>query len=240
MTEVLIPQHVAIIMDGNGRWAKRRNLPRIFGHKEGVSAVKRITKHAAKREIKYLTLFAFSTENWLRPKEEVSALMNLLDEYIESELRTIIEENIIFKVSGQIGKIPIKTRKKLKNAINVSSENTGMTLNLALSYGGQTELFEAAVKFSKYCIDNKLNPEDLTKDDYRNFLYHPEIPDIDLLIRTSGEKRISNFMLWRISYAELYFTNTLWPGFYEDEFDIALEDYATRQRRFGRTDEQIK
>ena len=240
MIETLIPKHVAIIMDGNGRWAKRRNLPRIFGHKEGVRAVKRITEHAVKRNIRYLTLYAFSTENWLRPKEEVSALMGLLDEYIDSELKTIIERNIIFKVSGQIERIPENTRKKLINAIENSAGNSGLTLNLALSYGGQIELYEAAVKFTKYCIENKINPEDLSKNDFRNFLYHPEIPDIDLLIRTSGEKRISNFMLWRISYSELYFTDTLWPGFFEDEFDLALDDYATRQRRFGKTDEQVK
>ena len=240
MIETLIPKHVAIIMDGNGRWAKRRNLPRIFGHKEGVRAVKRITEHAVKRNIKYLTLYAFSTENWLRPKEEVLALMGLLDEYIDSELKTIIERNIIFKVSGQIERIPENTRKKLINAIENSASNSGLTLNLALSYGGQIELYEAAVKFTKYCMENRVNPEDLSKNDFRNFLYHPEIPDIDLLIRTSGEKRISNFMLWRISYSELYFTDTLWPGFFEDEFDLALDDYATRQRRFGKIDEQVK
>jgi undecaprenyl diphosphate synthase len=234
-----IPHHIAIIMDGNGRWAKRRGLPRIVGHREGVKAVKRIVTHATKRDIKYLTLFAFSTENWLRPKEEVSALMKLLDEYLDSELNLIIEQNIIFKVSGQLYLIPDGTRKKLENAIEKSKNNTGMVLNLALSYGGHTEIVDAVKSLVKDYKDKNLEIDNITEKEFAKYLYNPDIPVIDLLIRTSGEKRISNFMLWRVAYAELYFTETLWPGFFEDEFDLALDDYATRIRRFGKTDEQI-
>lgn len=233
-----LPQHVAIIMDGNGRWAKRRGLPRIFGHREGVKAVKRIVKHAAVCGIKYLSLFAFSTENWLRPAEEINALMKILSEYIDNELTNIINENIKLTVSGRIETLPENIVAKLDNARQLSRENTGLNLNLCLSYGGRHEIIDAAVKFAMDCSENE---EDLERADkiFENYLYTPEIPDVDLLIRTSGEKRISNFMLWRLAYAELYFTQTLWPGFFEDEFDLALEEYAARIRRFGKTDEQI-
>lgn len=233
-----LPQHVAIIMDGNGRWAKRRGLPRIFGHREGVKAVKRIVKHSAACGIKYLSLFAFSTENWLRPAEEINALMKILSEFIDNELTNIINENIKLTVSGRIETLPENNVAKLDNACQLSSENTGLNLNLCLSYGGRHEIIDAAVKLAR---DYSENEKDLERADkiFENYLYNPEIPDVDLLIRTSGEKRISNFMLWRLAYAELYFTQTLWPGFFEDEFDLALEEYATRIRRFGKTDEQI-
>ncbi len=234
-----IPKHVAIIMDGNGRWAKRRGLPRIFGHREGVKAVKRIVTHAANTGINVLSLFAFSSENWLRPSDEVTALMKLLSEFIDKELNNIIEQNIKLVVSGRIQMLPEDVCKKLTNAINVSSQNTGLILNLCLSYGGRQEIVDAAKAFAVKFSEG--DPFDDNIDKYfSNFLYNPELGDIDLLIRTSGEMRISNFMLWQLAYAELYFTQTLWPGFYEDEFDMALEEYSARIRRFGKTDEQIR
>lgn len=232
------PRHIAIIMDGNGRWAKRRGLPRIFGHREGVKAVKRIVSHAAEAGIKYLSLFAFSTENWSRPKEEVSTLMKLLNDYLHKELETIIKEGISLKISGRIEMLPEKTREKLLNAVQLSENNTRMVLNLCLSYGGRAELIDAAIKVAKDVKEGNLSLDEVEKS-FENYLYMPELPDVDLLIRTSGELRISNFMLYKIAYSELYFTQTLWPNFYEDEFDMAIDEYQTRQRRFGKTDEQV-
>ncbi len=234
-----LPNHVAIIMDGNGRWAKRRGLPRIFGHREGVKAVKRIVTHAANTGISALSLFAFSSENWLRPKDEVTSLMKLLSEFLDNELNNIIKQNIKLVVSGRMQLLPEDVREKLLNVMNMSSLNTGLTLNLCLSYGGRQEIVDAAKAYCRMLSENEA--VEMNNDDFfRNFLYNPELADIDLLIRTSGEKRLSNFMLWQLAYAELYFTQTLWPGFYEDEFDLALDEYSTRIRRFGRTDEQIR
>lgn len=233
-----IPLHVGIIMDGNGRWAKKRLLPRVMGHREGVKTVKRIVEHAANVGVKYLSLFAFSTENWLRPAEEVSTLMNLLDKYIDSEMKTILEKGICFKVSGDISKLREPTRNKLIELINSSKTNTKMTLNLALNYGGRDEIVKAAVSLAKDFASGKID-EDNLPNLFHRYLYNPDIPDIDLLIRTSGEVRISNFMLWRIAYSELYFTKVLWPDFSEKDFDDAIEDYNKRIRRFGKTDEQI-
>lgn len=232
------PNHIAIIMDGNGRWAKRRGLPRIFGHREGVKAVKRIVSHAAKIGVKCLSLFAFSTENWNRPKEEVSTLMKLLNDYLQKELDTIIKEGICLKISGRTEMLPDKTREKILKAVKLSENNTKMVLNLCLSYGGRAELVDAAVKIAIDVKNGKLDINDVEKS-FENYLYVPELSDVDLLIRTSGELRISNFMLYKIAYSELYFTQTLWPNFYEDEFDLAIDEYQTRQRRFGKTDEQV-
>ncbi|MGA1862408.1 isoprenyl transferase [Deferribacter thermophilus] len=228
------PLHVAIIMDGNGRWAKKRNLPRIFGHKAGMNAVEKIVPYAAKKGIKYLSLFAFSTENWLRPKEEVEGLMEILSEFIDKEFNKIMENNIKIVVSGRLEQIPEIPRTKLLNLMEKSEKNRGMVLNLALSYGGRSEIVDAVNKIIKSDI------KEVQEDSFVKYLYNPEIPDVDLLIRTSGEMRISNFMLWRLAYAELYFTDVLWPDFNEEEFDKALNDYANRSRRFGMTDEQIE
>lgn len=234
-----LPKHVGIIMDGNGRWAKRRGLPRIFGHREGVKAVKRIVSYAAERGIKYLSLFAFSTENWNRPKEEVSALMKLLNEYLQKEINELIEKGVSLRVSGRIDMLPGETRQQLIDAIELSKNNNKLILNLCLSYGGRTEIIDAAKNAAMDLASGKLTLEEFDQN-FDKYLYNPDIPDIDLLIRTSGEQRISNFMLYRIAYSELYFTQTLWPGFYEDEFDLAIDEYQTRQRRFGKTDEQVK
>lgn len=232
------PGHVAIIMDGNGRWARRRGLPRIFGHREGVKAVKRIVTHAAKLDIKYLSLFAFSAENWLRPADEINALMRLLGEFLEKEIGNIIDQNIRLITSGRTNMLPADLKSMLSEAVNLSSQNDKLTLNLCLSYGGRQELIDAA---KQYAYEYKTDPEiEYNLDEnFHKYLYTPDLPNIDLLIRTSGEKRLSNFMLWQMAYAELYFTQTLWPGFYEDEFDLAVDEYLTRIRRFGKTDEQI-
>lgn len=233
MTNDKNPLHVAIIMDGNGRWAKQRNLPRIFGHRAGMESVNKIVSYASKLGIKYLSLFAFSTENWLRPKDEVNGLMEILSEFIDKKFNEIIDKNIKLVVSGRLEQIPDEPRSKLEKLIDASSNNSGMVLNLALNYGGRSEIVDAVNKILKSGL------KEIKEEDFKDFLYNPEIPDVDLLIRTSGEMRISNFMLWRLAYAELYFTEVLWPDFDEKEFDKALDNYKSRVRRFGMTDEQI-
>lgn len=232
--------HVAVIMDGNGRWAKKRGLPRAFGHKEGVAAVKRLVTYAAGLGVGYLSMFAFSMENWLRPKEEITLLMKLLDDYVDSERRLVMENNIRFVTSGRLEMIRESTREKLVNLTKDSSANKGMVLNLVVSYGGRSEICDAAKKAAQEVKAGKIQPEDIDGDLLASKLYNPDIPNIDLLIRTSGEHRISNFMLWRLAYAEFYFTDILWPDFGEKEFDAALEDFSKRVRRFGKTDEQLK
>jgi undecaprenyl diphosphate synthase len=237
--KVNFPHHVAIIMDGNGRWARMRGLPRVAGHKAGVNVVKEIVRHSSHSGLPYLTLFAFSTENWLRPKDEVDELMSLLNFYLEKELPKAFEDNIKFLVSGRISNIPSEIKNKIYEAIENSKKNTGMTLNLALSYGGREEIIDA-IKNVIVAYENKLiELQNFNEDIFERYLYNPDLPDVDLLIRTSGEKRISNFMLWKIAYTELYFTDTLWPDFTTREFDEAIEDYLKRRRRFGLTDEQI-
>lgn len=231
--------HIAIIMDGNGRWAKKRGYPRFLGHKEGVKAVKKIITHAAKNHLKALSIFAFSAENWLRPKEEVSFLMNLLDEYVASEWDTITQNNIRFIISGKISLIPEKTKQSLIKLTEETKNNTGLLLNMALSYSSQDEFVDCIKNIAYQVQKGIINIDDISKDTIRNNLYNSELPDVDLLIRTSGEQRISNFMLWRISYAELYFTDKLWPDFNEEDFDKAIEEFNKRVRRFGKTDEQL-
>ena len=231
--------HIAIIMDGNGRWAKKRGLPRFLGHKEGVKAIKKIITYAAENHLKALSIFAFSAENWLRPKEEVSFLMNLLDEYVTSEWDTLTKNNIRFMISGRISLIPEKTRNSLIKLREETKNNTGMILNMALSYSAQDELVDCMKAIAYKVKEGSLNIDDISKDTIKDNLYNNELPDVDLLIRTSGEQRISNFMLWRISYAELYFTDKLWPDFNEHDFDTAVKEFSKRVRRFGKTDEQL-
>lgn len=234
-----LPRHVAIIMDGNGRWARLRSLPRVAGHKAGVNIVREVVKHSLSKGLPFLTLFAFSSENWLRPKDEVSELMNLLNFYLDNELPKVFEDNIKFIVSGRIVNIPSNIRDKIFSAVENSKNNTAMTLNLALSYGGREEIVDAVKKLLIDYNNNIIDVENLNEKIFSNYLYNPELPDIDLLIRTSGEKRISNFMLWKLAYTELYFTDTLWPDFTTVEFETAIKDYLKRKRRFGLTDEQI-
>lgn len=239
MPQGLDKLHIAIIMDGNGRWAKKRGLPRFLGHKEGVKALKKIITYAAKNNLKTLSIFAFSAENWLRPQEEVTFLMRLLDEYIASEWSSITDNNIQFVVSGNIELIPEKTRNSILELVETTKNNKGLILNMALSYSSQDEFVSCVKSIASKVKNNELSIDDINKDTISNNLYNSQLDDIDLLIRTSGEKRISNFMLWRISYAELYFTDVLWPDFNEKEFEKAIDEFNKRVRRFGMTDEQI-
>lgn len=239
MPDIKIPEHLAIIMDGNGRWAKKQGQPRAAGHKKGAEVVRDIVKYTSGLGVKYLTLYTFSMENWLRPKEEVSFLMELLEAYLGSEVTELDNSNIKLAVSGRTHLLPEKTKAVVDSAVERLSGNTGMVLNLALSYGGRSEIVDAAKKMAELVIQGELELSKIERDEFGQFMYNPEIPDIDLLIRTSGEIRISNFMLWRAAYSELYFTDCLWPEFSKKIIDEAFEEYSSRVRRFGMTDEQV-
>lgn len=248
-----IPHHVAIIMDGNGRWAKKQGVKRIFGHQSAVKAVRETVEAAAEIGVKYLTLFAFSTENWQRPQEEVNALMELLVSTLKKELKTLKDNQIRLKTIGDISDLPIKCQDELNFVIQSTQNNNRMDLILALSYGGRDDILRAAFRFVEYVFENSLDYTtelfksrrevilnfDLTEELFKSFLSTKDIPDPDLLIRTSGEYRISNFLLWEIAYAELYFTDTLWPDFRKKDLMLAIKDYQKRERRFGKTSEQI-
>ncbi len=230
-----LPEHVAIIMDGNGRWALKRGKKRFFGHQKGVKAAKRIVEFVVSQlEIKYLTLFVFSYENWGRPKREVNFLMSLLHDFIESELKNIIEKEIRLRVLGELSGLPAKVEESLRKAVKRSSTNERLNLNLAINYGGRQEITRAVKKILELCQNNKIKKDEINQELFRKYLYTAQIPDPDLIIRTSGEKRISNFLLWQSAYAEFWTTETLWPDFSEDELLEAIEDYQGRQRKFGR------
>ena len=235
-----IPQHVAIIMDGNGRWAKRQGLARMFGHRQGVETVHRITEAAAELGISYMTLYAFSTENWNRPKEEVDALMALLVDTIAKETPTLMRNNIRLQTIGDLSRLPQITRERFVACIEETSVNTGLTLVIALSYSARWELIQAARKIATAVKDGNLLVEDINEEIISGYLTTSNMPDPDLLIRTSGELRISNFLLWQLAYSELYFTNCLWPEFTTEEFYRAIVDYQSRERRFGKTSEQVR
>lgn len=234
-----IPRHIAIIMDGNGRWAKKQGLARMFGHKQGVETVHRITEAAAELGIGYLTLYAFSTENWNRPKEEVDALMALLVDTIVKETPTLMKNNIVLQTIGDISRLPEATRKKFLECIEQTSQNTGLTLIIALSYSARWELIQAAKNIASAVEQGQLRLEEINEEVLANHLTTANVPDPDLLIRTSGELRISNFLLWQLAYSEMYFTSCLWPEFTNEEFYHAIVDYQSRERRFGKTSEQI-
>ncbi len=234
-----LPKHVAIIMDGNGRWAKKRGNSRVFGHKNGVKAVRAVTEAAAELEIGYVTLYAFSTENWNRPKLEVDALMSILVSTISSETKTLMKNNVKLGVIGCITNLPKDVHRKLMECINETSQNTGLTLNLALSYSSRWEITDAVRKIAEQVQSNQLKLEDINADLISNNLTTANVPDPELMIRTSGELRISNFLLWQLAYAELYFCDTLWPDFQKEDFYEALLDFQSRERRFGKTSEQL-
>jgi len=234
-----MPRHVAIIMDGNGRWAKQHGMARMFGHKSGVETVHTITEHATRLGIEYLTLYAFSTENWNRPKEEVDALMALLVDTIGKETPTLMKNNVRLMTIGGLERLPEKTRLKMEQCVRETSVNTGLNLVLALSYSSRWELTRMAQTLAQRVKDGELRVQDITEETISDSLTTAGIPDPDLLIRTSGELRISNFLLWQLAYAELYFTPCLWPDFTVEEFDRAIIDYQHRERRFGKTSEQI-
>jgi undecaprenyl diphosphate synthase len=228
-----IPLHVAIIMDGNGRWAKKRALPRIMGHKKGVKAVQDTVEFAREIGIKALTLYAFSKENWQRPQEEVNALMELLIEYLDSQLEKLLKNRIALKTIGETHLLPEKVRDKLNLTIEKTRNNKDMTLVLALSYSSQSEIVRAAKKFAAMCIKKEDIPDSLNEEKFKALLDTSGLPELDLIIRTSGELRLSNFLLYQAAYAELYMTKTMWPDFDKQEFVKALNDYAARERRFG-------
>jgi undecaprenyl diphosphate synthase len=235
-----LPKHIAVIMDGNGRWAKSKGKARVFGHKNGVESVRAITKGAAEIGIEYLTLYAFSTENWNRPKAEITALMTLLVLTISKETKTLNKNNVRLHTIGNLDNLPNNCSNELKNAIESTKNNTGLNLILALSYSARWEITEAAKKIAKEVESNNLIPEDITEDTLMNHLCTSAFPDPELLIRTSGECRISNFLLWQIAYSELYFTPTLWPDFRKKDLEEAIISYQQRERRFGKISEQLE
>jgi len=234
-----IPSHVAIIMDGNGRWAKKKGKLRVFGHSNGVNSVRETIEAAAEIGVKVLTLFAFSTENWSRPKKEVDTLMSLLATSLRRELKSLQKNKIQLRAIGAIENLPNRTQKELNEVIQKTKNNDRMILNLALSYGSRAEIVNAVKNISKKVVNNDLNIENIDEKVINNHLYTFSLPDVDFLIRTSGEQRISNFLLWQIAYAELYFTKTLWPDFKKQDFYTAIVEYQERERRYGKTSEQI-
>ena len=235
-----LPKHLAIIMDGNGRWAKQQGLLRAFGHEKGTNSVRTTVETCAKLGIENLTLYAFSTENWNRPKLEVDTLMNLLIKSLKKELKTLEENDIKLNSIGNIDKLPKSAQKKLLEVINKTKENKRMTLTLALSYGSREELISSIKTIANKVKNNIISIETIDESIINQHLYTHNLPDVDLLIRTSGEHRISNFLLWQIAYAELFFTDVLWPDFTEEHLYEAIISYQKRERRFGKTSEQIK
>jgi len=235
-----LPNHIAIIMDGNGRWAELKGKPRVFGHKNGVTSVKDVIEGCREIGVNYLTLYAFSTENWNRPKLEVRTLMALLVSSLRKELNTLVKNNIKLNTIGNIENLPEKAQAELAEVVEKTKNNTSLTLTLALSYGSREEIVNVIRNISKKVVNNQLAIEEINENIINNHLYTFSLPDVDLLIRTSGEKRISNFLLWQIAYAELYFTNTLWPDFRKENLFNAIVDYQQRERRFGKTSQQIE
>ncbi|WP_075603462.1 isoprenyl transferase [Saccharicrinis aurantiacus] len=234
-----LPQHVAIIMDGNGRWAKKKGNSRMFGHKHGVKAVKRVIEAGAELELGYITVYAFSTENWNRPKLEVDALMALLVSTISAETETLVKNNVRLKVIGGVDNMPKKVQKKLQECIENTDHCTGLTLNLALNYSSRWEITEAVKSIAQSVKSNDLNVDEIDANLFSSRLTTGGIPDPELMIRTSGELRLSNFLMWQLAYAELYFCDVLWPDFTKENFYEALFDYQSRERRFGKTSEQL-
>ena len=228
-----LPRHVAIIMDGNGRWAKQRHLPRVEGHRQGAESARTIIRVAGELGIKYLTLYAFSVENWNRPKDEVDALMKYLVHYLKSETSELNKNNVRLEVIGQIYRLPENVQEHLKKSIATLSKNNGLTLIMALSYGGRTEIVDAVRSIAAKVKKGELEPAEITEQVFAEHLYTRQWPDPDVLIRTSGEMRVSNFLLWQISYAELVVTPTLWPDFRKPQLYEAMEEYSRRHRRFG-------
>ncbi len=234
-----LPRHIGIIMDGNGRWARKRMLPRIAGHREGVKAVDRIVSHASRMGIKALTLYSFSLENWSRPREEVNALMDILVEFLERELNRILREGIRFNAIGHLEDLPHFAQDWVKRAIEETADRDGMVLTLALSYSARREIADAAKELAREAVAGKISPDDIDEIDIARNLYTANLPELDLLIRTSGELRLSNYLLWQAAYAELFFTDSYWPEFGPREFEEAVLSFQARVRKFGLTEEQV-
>ena len=235
-----LPKHIAIIMDGNGRWAKQKGMMRVFGHENGSKAVREAVEASARIGIENLTLYAFSTENWNRPKAEVETLMKLLVSSLRRELKSLHENNIRLRTIGNFERLAPSVQKELRDVIEKTKNNSRMTLTIALSYGSREEIISAVREISHKVKNNIISVPDIDESVINQHLYTQNLPDVDLLIRTSGECRISNFLLWQIAYAELYFTDVLWPDFKEEDLLLAIADYQKRERRFGKTSEQIK
>ncbi len=234
-----LPKHVAIIMDGNGRWAKEKGKNRVWGHREGVLTVREITEAAAELGVEYLTLYTFSTENWNRPAFEVNALMTLLVETVKSEISTLMKNNIRLKAIGDIEKMPSATYKALMSGIEQTQNNTKMTLVLALNYSAKWEILRGVQRLAEKAVRGQMKPSEITEEMFEGELTTAGMPDPELMIRTSGETRISNFLLWQLAYAEFYFTTTYWPDFKKNDFYKAILSYQNRERRFGMTSEQL-
>tara|TARA_B100000686_G_scaffold353432_1_gene459033 strand:+ start:11840 stop:12586 length:747 start_codon:yes stop_codon:yes gene_type:complete len=234
-----LPRHVAIIMDGNGRWARKNFMPRVEGHRAGVNTVDRIVTLSRKLNIAALTLYSFSDENWNRPELEIKSLMKILDHYLEKELDRMNSENIRFNVIGRVIDFPSEIQKRIEYSRKKTQNNNGLTLTLALSYGGQQEILEATRKIARLIRDGQKKVEDIDVELFESQLYTNDLPELDLLIRTSGEMRLSNFLLYQLAYTELHVTNVLWPDFKEEDYLNAIIDFQNRERRFGKTQEQI-
>lgn len=235
-TRSILPRHVAVIMDGNGRWAKQRSLPRTAGHRAGAKVVEKLLECCLNAGVRYVTLFCFSTENWNRPKDEVDTLFSMLNEYLSKEIRPVTDKGVKVSFAGRTDLLPEKTREMMAKVENVvpSPENQKLHLILAISYGGREEIVDAARALAKRVQNGEIRPDEIDEKAFSSALYQPDVPDPDLVIRTSGEKRISNFLLWQSAYSEYVFTNTLWPDFCERDFQAALDEYAARHRRFGK------
>lgn len=228
-----IPKHIAIIMDGNGRWAKKRKLPRTMGHKSGVEAIRKIVREAQNIGVKYLTLYAFSTENWKRPQEEVSALMKLLIQYLRSELEELNRNRVSIRISGDITKLPREAQKEIEDSVTKTENNNGIVLNIAFNYGGRDEIIRAVKLIGKDLLDSKFDLDSIDEKVFESYLYTANMPDPDLIIRPSGEKRISNFLLWQCAYSEFWYSNIFWPDFTEKDLHEAIFEYQNRDRRYG-------
>lgn len=230
-----VPRHIAIIMDGNGRWATARGLPRLAGHDEGQRNVKRILEHCSGIGLEVLTLYTFSTENWSRPDDEVSGLMHLVAETAKREIDELHSKDVRFIVSGRLGEIPDPARSELERGISLTKENTGIVLNIAVNYSGRSEIVDAARRIARMAAAGDIDADSIDEKSLTQLMYHPELPDPELLIRTAGEMRVSNFLLWEIAYSELWVTDKLWPDFTADDLDAAVADYSRRVRKFGGT-----
>jgi undecaprenyl diphosphate synthase len=235
-----VPRHVAIIMDGNGRWATARGQGRNAGHRAGLQSVREVIRAARDHRVDYLTLYAFSLENWNRPRTEVSVLMGLLEEYLERELDEVMQHDGRVRTIGRLDRLPASTRRAVESAVDRTASNRGMQVTFALSYGGRAEIVDAARRIARDAEQGKLDPESLDEKGFAAYLYAPDLPDPDLLIRTGGEQRVSNFLLWQIAYAELHLSQRMWPDFRRPDFDAAILDYQGRERRFGLTSEQVR
>jgi undecaprenyl diphosphate synthase len=234
-----LPGHIAIIMDGNGRWAEQRRLPRIAGHREGIHSIREVLSLCRELNVRFLTIYAFSLENWQRPQTEINELMGLLETYLRREVKTLMKHQIRFRTIGRTDQLPISIRRLIERVEEKTANNRELVLTTALSYGGRAEIVDAAIEIAKHLEAGKISAEKIDEDFFARHLYTTNLPDPDLMIRTSGESRISNFLLWQLAYTELYFTKTLWPDFRKRDFLLALYDYQQRERRFGLVRDQI-